>query len=405
MLVFLEGVPGSGKSYDAVASHILPALKARRVVYARLNGLDLPAHRERIAEAVGMAADELDRFLIHLPSADVVATLVAQQNEEQEWELPLSLRNALIIVDECHGFWPAGKPGLLAPIEEFFALHRHYGMDIVVMSQFYKRLHTAIRYRVERKVVYQKLTAVGMEGAFSASYYQTVQPDKYERVDRKTRKYDPAIFPMYKSVAHAGTSTAVYAAGGANVWKKLGPAIAVFGVLLVLGVWSFARFFQQGQPEPDPEPQTQSHQQAKPAPGQSHAGNVSQAVNPAPPPKPAAPPHVQHVLDLGEKARPRLAGYMQIEGRADHGIVQWIDGERVHAQMTFASLRQLGWSVLVAEGVALLSHGDHSVIVSAWPLESRSAVPDAAFLDRRWAGGSAASVASRTPTSPSPAHR
>ena len=40
MLIFNEGVPGAGKSYDAVAEHIVPALKKGRRVYARLNGLD-----------------------------------------------------------------------------------------------------------------------------------------------------------------------------------------------------------------------------------------------------------------------------------------------------------------------------------------------------------------------------
>ncbi|RWA38908.1 hypothetical protein C5H14_11335 [Xylella fastidiosa] len=39
MLVFNEGVPRSGKSYDAVKHHILPALREGRRVYARLNGL------------------------------------------------------------------------------------------------------------------------------------------------------------------------------------------------------------------------------------------------------------------------------------------------------------------------------------------------------------------------------
>ena len=43
MLVFNEGVPRAGKSYDAVKNHILPTLKKGRRVFARLNGL----HHER----------------------------------------------------------------------------------------------------------------------------------------------------------------------------------------------------------------------------------------------------------------------------------------------------------------------------------------------------------------------
>ena len=51
MLVFNEGVPRSGKSYDAVLSHILPALKSGRVVYARVNGLN----PDKIADYLGLS--------------------------------------------------------------------------------------------------------------------------------------------------------------------------------------------------------------------------------------------------------------------------------------------------------------------------------------------------------------
>lgn len=46
MLIFHEGLPGSGKSYEALVSHIIPRLKDGRTVDAYIEGLNF----EKIAE-------------------------------------------------------------------------------------------------------------------------------------------------------------------------------------------------------------------------------------------------------------------------------------------------------------------------------------------------------------------
>lgn len=40
MIIFHEGLPGSGKSYEALVKHIIPSLEKGRKVYARLNGFN-----------------------------------------------------------------------------------------------------------------------------------------------------------------------------------------------------------------------------------------------------------------------------------------------------------------------------------------------------------------------------
>ncbi|MGN5707303.1 zonular occludens toxin domain-containing protein, partial [Xanthomonas citri pv. mangiferaeindicae] len=67
MLVFNEGVPRAGKSYDAVKNHILPALKKGRRVFARLNGLRF----DRIAKHLGIAESDVQSLLVLVDTKDV----------------------------------------------------------------------------------------------------------------------------------------------------------------------------------------------------------------------------------------------------------------------------------------------------------------------------------------------
>lgn len=77
MLIFNEGVPRAGKSYDAVKNHILPALKKGRRVYARLNGL----RHDRIAKHVGMAESDVQSLLVIVDTKDVVSTFACTQDD------------------------------------------------------------------------------------------------------------------------------------------------------------------------------------------------------------------------------------------------------------------------------------------------------------------------------------
>lgn len=76
MLVFNEGVPRSGKSYDAVLTHILPALKSGRVVYARVNGLN----HEKIADYLGLNIAIVRDLLRYVATPDVITTFQARKN-------------------------------------------------------------------------------------------------------------------------------------------------------------------------------------------------------------------------------------------------------------------------------------------------------------------------------------
>lgn len=360
MLTFNEGVPRAGKSYDAVLTHILPAIKKGRKVFARLDGLN----HEAIAEYLKMSIDDVRSFLICLTPEQVP--------DLQKIAEP----DSLVVVDECHKYYVQSMRALPPGVEDFFAEHGHHGMDILLISQWYKRLHTALRARVERKTVFQKLTAVGMKNSYLATFWHTTGPDKFEKVGKKKNKYDPAIYPLYHGFTPESGNTEVYAEGGMTVWSTVLPWFAVAAVLLVLGIWGYARFFT-----------TQTKPKAKAtasisAPAAAAAAIQSAAPLPSPP-KPsdrrkeardAMPPEVAYVWGLQDKGRARLAGYIAAPDGQFFGVVEWrADKSRVEDSLTVAQLRSMGVTVDRKRYGLLLSWGKgkekQSIVATMWPID------------------------------------
>lgn len=361
MLVFNEGVPGAGKSYDALKEHILPALAKRRKVFARLNGLDHAA----IAAHLQMSVDDVRELLVCV-------------EEDKVLELPKVAENdALIVIDEAHKYYVASREPMAVEQENFFAEHRHDGQDIVLMSQWYRRLHSAVRARVERKAVFQKLTAVGAKNSYRVTYYQSTHPDRFEQTGAETKKYDPAMFPLYHGVRPSTTNTEVYTAGGRTVWAQIIKHAIWMVPLTILGVIMFVRFFSSSSPMlRDAAVRAEQRQVAGPqvsavppvaAPVQQVTKQVvagRKAVDTK-----GMPDEVAYVFDTSGSAKPRLAAVGTVDGGPGWGVIEWQgDQGGVVERLTFAQLRDMGMTVEVHQYGVKLKYRDHAMVVTAWPV-------------------------------------
>lgn len=356
MLVFNEGVPGAGKSYDAVKEHILPALKKRRKVFARVNGLN----HEAIAEHLQM------------PLEDVRDLLVCVE-EDQVLNLPKVAENdALIVIDEAHKFYVASREPMDRAQEDFFAEHRHDGQDIVLMSQWYRRLHSAVRARVERKAVFQKLTAVGAKNSYRVTYYQSTAPDRFEQTSAETKKYDKAIFPLYQGIRPETTNAEVYSAGGKTVWARIG-GYAIWVVPLVLvALWVFTKFFSgdSGLVKHDTQHQAQAAKVSAvppgvPVPSVPAGKDTGHKVIDTK----GMPDEVAYVFETSANARPRLAALVSVENGPSWGVIEWQqDQGGVIERLSLAQLRDMGVMVEVHQYGVKLRYHDHSLVVTSWPV-------------------------------------
>lgn len=378
MLVFNEGVPRAGKSYDAVKNHILPAIKSGRMVYARLNGLDHAA----IAKYLKLPEDRVRSLLQVVDSDDVHKTFSAYKDEENggRWAIPDRLKNSLCVIDEVHEFYVSQRQPLPEEQENFFALIGQNGGDVVILTQWIKRVHAAVRARIERKNVFQKLTAVGRKNNYRVTYYQTLGPDKFEKIGGATEAYDPDIYPLYHGYAPGADNVEVYEGGGTNVWKMLGPKLIFAGIAGVIAVTVFIGFFSGSMGLVDED-------KAKAAPAapvdperfylgareRDEAGIVEtddqrrrreQAEKLA-----RMTPEQRYVHGLDALGRIRLAGRMGVNG-AERYMVEWIDQNgRPAERLTGEQLAALGVTVNAhAGGVTLDLGGEEQLVATQWPL-------------------------------------
>lgn len=429
MLVFSEGVPRSGKSYDAVKNHILPALKKRRHVFARLNGLNA----ERIAAHLELELEVVQAHLHLVDTKDVRETFVATQDGSGKWTIDAKFKNALVVIDEVHEFYIGGTREPLPPeIEQFFALHGHYGMDVLTMTQFYKRVHTAIRYRIERKNVFQKLSALGKlgESKYTEASFQTVAPDKYEKVNTRTHSYDKLIWPLYHGIVDGGESgveQTVYDGGRSSVWKAMALRAAIILPLGGFAVWYLLDFFSGGgaalvegaqpsnasapmqagvyQPDAMPGDQVQPVQKPKSAMDLELADKLAKKKK-----LEAMTPGQRYIWQLSEGARIRLAAQIGT-GEGARGLLEWVNASQtITERLTIKQVRDLGIRVDLHDYGALLTAAGEVVIATAWPLnvpirDERNELyrTDARAADGAGPSGSEALAAAATTGSATPA--
>jgi len=406
MLVFNEGVPRAGKSYDAVKNHILPALKKGRRVYARLNGL----RHDKIATHLGMTEADVRAQLVLVDTKEVVSAFSCHQDDTGKWCIPDHFKDALVVIDEVHEFYVNERKPLLPEVENFWALLGQNGGDAVIMTQWINRLHPAVKARIERKNTFQKLTAVGSKLRYRVTFFHTTSPGKYEKVGGQTLKYDPAIFPLYDGYAPGAANTEVYEEGGKTVWAAMAMRGLIFLVLGGIGLYFFAGFFLKSKPKSEPATRAAAHDASQRSQPSVHgAGQPAQGEPVAPEPVPERDPladlttEQRYVADLAEKGRIRLALVAQVAGE-DRAWVQWISTEsnEIIEQLDIHQLRALGYEVAVESYGLRLSAGSHVTVATAWPYNAPIREKDARLynLSGDGAGTATASAASGRGASP-----
>lgn len=400
MLIFNEGVPGSGKSYDALVEHILPAIKAGRRCYVRMKGgLVL----DKIAEYLGMPLAEVEALVVEVPKSKVVQTFQADFDPDgDEYVVPEELRNALCIIDECHEAYVSSRNELTPKVEGFFAVHRHYGVDVVLMSQFYKRIHSALRGRIEGKNTFQKLTAVGMEKSFRVTFWRTTSPDRYEKVGGETRKYDPVYFPLYRGVADDAVKTDVYKGGSRTIWAGMAfPAVLVAVGVIVAG-WYIYGFFSGDVSLFKESEAASAPVESAPADGRvfqrpEQVAQVGPAVE-LPPPDPLADltPTQRYVFEMAKTARARVSAVVG-EGAQAWGVIEFrMRNQPPIEVLNTRQLQAMGVKVTPTGYGFMLEAGGQTVVATQWPTHEivRSTNHELYRLDRDGEGARSSASAS-----------
>lgn len=217
MINGLEGIPGSGKSYEAVAYHVLPMLQAGRKVITNLplivemfaaidpaylslielrrkpakvlgtwdpDGVDDKGNGEAFKVEAGMSA----------PAPQGTKAFGTVWCYHTTWKHPETGQGPVFIVDECHVGLP--KIGTSKEVIEWFKLHRHFNVDVLLMTQKFRGICPDIADLMAMLIRCREASIIGEKG----SYIRKVHAGyRGEAISKEVRKYKPEYFPLYKS--------------------------------------------------------------------------------------------------------------------------------------------------------------------------------------------------------------
>lgn len=236
-ITFHEGLPGAGKTYEAVLSFILPAVKSGRAVYTNIRGVDPDA----IAAYLGIAPVFV-RSVIHTIEHD------SRDEDSRELVEDFLLKappDSLIIWDEIQNFYPPSRQALSHRVTQFVTEHRHSGHDIILMGQHRMDVHAIWRRRIEQVITFRKLSYLGWDKGYRYTVYQAIPPDKWESVVSGTRSYDKRIFSLYSSF-RAETQNKALLKSEKTIFSswQFRYALPVFALLAVWGITTAASYFE-----------------------------------------------------------------------------------------------------------------------------------------------------------------
>lgn len=234
MIIFHEGLPGSGKSYEALVKHIIPSLEKGRKVYARLNGFNY----EKVSELTGKTVEELESLYTEITEEQVLTVYDIVEND------------SLLVLDELQNFFPSGRQKLSDEMTRFIAEHRHRGMDIICMGQALADVHTTWKRRTERKISFLKLSMVGMDSKYKWEMYQGsingVKGDVvFKKIKSGVEKYDSKYFGSYLSHQLTTDNTDVYSDDRVNIFKtkQFMFYIPIFICVIAFAIYFLTSFF------------------------------------------------------------------------------------------------------------------------------------------------------------------
>lgn len=213
MINLIMGRPGGGKSYEAVVYHIIPAVTQdkRKVI------TNLPINFEAIRLVFGDEAAsliEVRDFDFHgYGSKD--RPFSKPEDYDKEWR-NMKGQAPLHVIDEAHTV--VGRD-CSSSLLEFYAMARHMGIDVLLLTQSDRKLHRDIRDLVE--IVYRciKNTALGSDKTYTKK--TNMGCGRTNTVNIEQRRYKKEYFKFYTS--HTASNHAVQEAMASDVkpfWKS-----------------------------------------------------------------------------------------------------------------------------------------------------------------------------------------
>jgi zona occludens toxin len=279
-IICYTGVMGSGKTYEAVSTAALNALRDGRRVVTNIAGFNFDAIQAHLGEFKDGSLLNEDRVLV-VSSTRITEPFFFFDPEVQNETVVLP--GDLVLIDEVWAFWGTGIK-LSTEHQKFFRMHRHYteagtgtSCDLVIMIQDLSSLHRSIRGVLQSTFKFSKMLSLGLTSRYRVEVYEGNKQSRATLVSVSNNKYDKKIFPLYQSYEGGnGNEKSVDDRQNlfANKWFLLVFVSSIFG-LIWAGSWLFSWINEMTSGGKDAKPVT-------PQPAQAISSNLqTQALSPA----------------------------------------------------------------------------------------------------------------------------
>jgi len=229
MINLLLGAPGGGKSYEAVVFHALPALMKGRKVVTNLP-LDLAAFGAIDPALPGLIEIRTNSQGAPKKDGSPCRVFGCAADYSDPWRHADGF-GPLFIIDECHMAMPKGTTDIA--VEEWFSMHRHHNVDVLLITQSYAKISQSVRDLVQMVYRVRKNVALGSP----TSYTRKVQDGlRGEVVNTTIRKYQKRYFSLYRSHTQGQAVSEFNASDVRPIWMHwsvIGAAI-LFTIVVVM---------------------------------------------------------------------------------------------------------------------------------------------------------------------------
>lgn len=232
MIYAIVGRPRSGKSYESVVYHIIPAVKAGRKVITNVT-LNIDWFVKLFGPEVKSLIQVVDGKLNDFGKLD--RPFSKFEHYQDEWRDEQN-RGPLYVIDEAHMVLP--NRNLDAAILEFYSLHGHYGLDIILLTQNLRKVHRDIKDMIELTYYCAKNTAFGSDKTYTKKVRIGATT---EVINEEQRKYNSSYYPAYQSHTQSKGSVAEVMANDITpIWKRWPFLGAALLIPLGLSIFAFA---------------------------------------------------------------------------------------------------------------------------------------------------------------------
>lgn len=213
MIHGISGKTGGGKSYEAVVRHIIPTITEhkRKVV------TNLPLNVDHFCSVYGEYCRELIEVVdgeFHNYGGERPFAKKEHYLQFENWKNENGNR-VYFFIDECHLALPSG--GCDKEVKQFFDMHRHYGFDIMLITQNFRKVDRDIRDLIANHYRAIKKSMMGQDDKYILKVHDGSSATNATVVATHEREYEKKYFKFYQS--HTKSDQSIKEAAPADVKK------------------------------------------------------------------------------------------------------------------------------------------------------------------------------------------